>query len=191
MTQTELRAVSTASPTVQVNAVNTRSRSTTYDRKKRDEKPRPTKVLVEDVTSDDEGETPKCAGCGVYGHTLKECRFTGRVLHIKEWIAKLRPDERRKFLQEYAKDRKETHEKYKKGLRSRKQLKLKIRQININAKKQKSTSGIEVHEQVLSAIDQARKTNPDIDFGTMDKDYVDFHEPELDPASYDSDISLE
>jgi hypothetical protein len=201
MSKTQLRAVSTATsdnPDVKINAMNTRYQGCAQSQCRPTFKPRNTKPQVEEVTSDDEApshqkptNSPYCLGCGTYGHELSECRFTGRVLHIKEWIASLRPDERKKFLKAYAKDRAETHARYKKGLLSRKQLKLKIRQINIDAKHSiPAPSDIVIHEQVVHAINKAKTDDPDLDFGSMDAQYVDFCEPEIDPSSYDSDISL-
>ena len=116
-----------------------------------------------------------CDACGTYGHPQEQCPVAGKVIHILDWLKRLKPDTRRKFLEEYKKNRLETHRQYLKGKRSRKNLKMRINQLSI-----KHGSEPDINDIICRTIETTKKDEACLDFGSMDQHYNDWDEPELD-----------
>ena len=149
-------------------------------------------VLVEDVTEAlEDSSTPspvRCKACATYGHREDKCPFVGKMIQCSEYVSQLDSSKKKMFLKAYRQNREETHQRYLKSMKARKHLRGRIRKIHMDS--QNSIPALdedEVHLQINSAIRDAHRTDPDIDFGSLDDDYLDVKEPVLD---FDSELDL-
>ena len=125
-------------------------------------------------------QTKFCKACGQYGHALEECRACGKHIHLQQWLERLPDDKRRDFLKQYRANRKKAHENYLSNLNARKSLKKKVRALYFDFQHSlPAMSKEELDINVDSAIRIAKVHTPNLDFGSLDPQYSDLYEPEL------------
>ena len=133
-----------------------------------------------------------CNSCITYGHTDAECTKTGAHISIEEYLRQCPKERKQEILRAYRRNRKEAHERYKAAYQRRRDLRKRIRRIEHQHhydldgtyKDLEPATAASLDRQRISCIRIAHEQHPDLDFGTLDEDYVDMTEPILnfDPA---------
>ena len=123
-----------------------------------------------DNKSQSETDLPfvQCTACGGAGHEEPDCRKKLSYLRLSEWVRLLTPAQRKQFASELDRNARATHEKYKKAYKNRQEIRTKINRLNVDG---------EARVALLSVF---RAQLPDLDFGSLDPDFVDELEPCLD-----------
>ena len=133
-------------------------------------------------------EAEICPNCMTYGHTAEECTKTGAAITINQFLKTCPPEKKRIILDAYRKNRKEAHEQYLCAYKKRCQLKQQIRcleydhQFDTNTKEWKKLDGPAsqaLDDLRISCVITAKKETPNLDFGSLDDNYDDLLEPQL------------
>ena len=128
-----------------------------------------------------------------YGHSADECTKTGAAITIQQFLKTYSPEQRQTIVEAYKQNRKEAHDRYVRAYKKRRQLKQQIRRLEYNhqydiTKKEwkvlDNTASQELDKLRIACVIAAKTENPDLDFGSLDDNYVDIQEPrlELDPT---------
>ena len=128
-----------------------------------------------DARSEDRSKAPfkQCGACGQPGHDEEDCRKKLSFVRLSQWLQLLSPAQRKEFSRELDRNARDTHEKYKKAYGNRREIRKKINVLNVN------------DEARIAMISVFRAQLPDIDFGSLDLDFIDDSEPilEYDPET--------
>jgi hypothetical protein len=139
------------------------TRSSTKDKSSRFERKR------DSDGSENEKDIPliQCGACGAPGHETKDCRKKGPFLRLNEWFQKLSPAQRKLISRELDRNAQETHERYKKAYKNRKDVRKRVNKAELAS------------EDRLLLLRACTAQIPDLDFGTLDPNMIDDNEPEL------------
>ena len=141
-----------------------------------------------------------CKCCLTYGHDETNCTKTGATISIAQYLRNCSQEKKREILNAYRENRIAAHERYKQAYNKRRQLKKQIRRLEYDHSfdEQKTTwkqldDAATQHLQQLriAAVVKAKEDHPDLDFGSLDLDYADVSEPQLefDPKTDDLPLS--
>ena len=133
-----------------------------------------------------------CISCMTYGHPDTECTKTGAHISIADYLSRCSRERKQEILRAYRQNRKDAHERYKAAYQRRRDLRKRIRHLEYHHHYDKNgqfkdidpVTAASLDRQRISCIRIAHDQHPDLDFGSLDNDYVDMEEPILnfDPA---------
>ena len=142
-----------------------------------------------------------CIGCWTYGHPVEECTKTGAHIAIDAFLQRCSDQTKKEIKAAYRKNRKEAHERYLRAYKRRQELRKKIRRLEYQynqdsnglTNQQDRAAMAELDALKVSCIRVAHDENPDIEFGSLDNNYIDHNEPMLqfDPSVEDFPIDNE
>ena len=128
-----------------------------------------------------------CIGCWTYRHPVKECTKTGAHIAIDAFLQRCSDQTKKEIKAVYRKNRKEAHKRYLRAYKRRQELCKKIRRLEYqqthdstgSVKQQDQAALAELDALRISCIRVAHDENPDIEFGSLDHNYVDNNKPML------------
>ena len=147
--------------------------------------------------SEDHNKNPPpaeiCPSCMTYGHSADECTKTGAAITIQQFLKTCSPERKKMIVEAYKKNRQEAHERYVRAYKKRRQLKQQIRRLEYDHQYDTTTKEWKVLDDTASqkldklriaCVIAAKSETPDLDFGSLDDNYADIQEPQLefDPA---------
>ena len=127
-----------------------------------------------------------CKGCRTYGHEVENCNKTGAQISITQFLDRLPVADAQRIKQAYIDNRKEAHKKYLESYASRRTLRNSISTFAIDlfpteeSMEEPSDAMTTAYEGIRdNLIMHAVRAPVDIDFGSLDPDYLDPNEPFL------------
>jgi hypothetical protein len=126
----------------------------------------------------------QCPCCGKPGHVQCDCRQKGSFVKLSQWYQMLTSAQRNAISAEMDRDARATHEKYKTNYKNRNTVRKRLTRIDVDAT---VYSDIDIEEEKAFVITACRTQMPDLDFGTLDPNFIDDIEPylEFDPENED------
>ena len=128
-----------------------------------------------------------CIGCWTYGHPVEECTKTGSFIAIDAFLTRCTEQTKREIKAAYRKNCKEAHERYLRAFKRRQELRKKIQRLEFQYHKEPTSTATQNEQEAMAELDAlkiscihvAHDEDPDLDFGSLDQQYIDTNEPML------------
>ena len=127
-----------------------------------------------------------CKGCRTHGHEVENCNKTGSHISITQFLDRLPVADAQRIKQAYIDNRKEAHKKYLESYANRRTLRNNISTFAIDlfpteeSMEEPSDEMTTAYEGVRNTlIMHAVRADVDVNFGSLDPDYMDPNEPIL------------
>ena len=139
-------------------------------------------------SSDEQIREKPCKCCLTYSRDENNCTKTGAAISIAQYLHNCTSEKKREFLKAYRENRIATHERYKQAHHKRHQLNKQIRRLEYNHsfnqtnaewKQLNDTNAQQLQSLRVGAVIAAKKDHPDLDCGSLDSEYADVSEPQL------------
>ena len=123
-----------------------------------------------------------CPCCGKPGHEECDCRQKGSFVHLSQWYEMLSKSQRQDIIKEMNKNSRATHERYKAAYGKRNAVRKRLNRVHTDFA---DHDNLEINIEKEIVLQACRAQIPDLDFGSLDQEFIDDVEPYLE---FDPDV---